>query len=90
MIILLLINRWGEPSWITWKEERKKTKLGETLQRSAGEVSHKGRWSKACTTEQDGDQVEGLAPLSRRYEVSEPSLVPLCQKDGRRPHARAL
>lgn len=24
MIILLLINRWGESGWITWKEERKK------------------------------------------------------------------
>ena len=90
MIILLLINRWGESGWIIWKEKEKKTKRKETLQRSAGEVSHKGRRSKACSTEQDGDQVEGLAPLSRRYEVSEPFLVPLCQKDGRRPHARAL
>lgn len=31
--------RWGESGWITWKEEKKKTKQRETLQRSAGEES---------------------------------------------------
>lgn len=49
----------------------------ETFQRSVGEMSQKGIWSKAYNMEQDGDQVEVLAPPSRSCEVSEALLVPL-------------